>query len=122
MGKDRPVILLIEDYENAAHISQMALERAGCAVRTASTLAEAGRVLQACGPVDAVVVDDGDGSQLVSALRSLTDVPALVLSSGGTYPRGCVHSLKKPFRLDELCGELNALLQEGRKNKEVSGT
>lgn len=76
-------ILIVEDDEPLRDTLAQALGTICRDVRTAATMAEAFREATSAQP-DLIVLDlglpDGDGAELVTRLRALTDVPIIVLS------------------------------------------
>ncbi len=117
------VLVVDDDVQLQAALRQM-LTRAGMQVQVAGERAEALSTVAVSVP-DVVVLDlslpDGDGVQLLSELRTWSDVPVLVLT-GATDPRrmlaafdaGADDSLRKPFGPDELLARLRALLRRPR--------
>ena len=88
----------------------------------ARTIAETRQWLKESGPVDAVLMDmdlpDGNGLDFLPELNVLTGgAPVLVLSgwrageaAGRALERGAAGYMKKPYRMDELCHRMDALL------------
>ncbi len=106
-------VLVIDDEENIAFSLQLALQRAGHDVRTAGSVAE-GRAAAGEKPPEVAIVDvqlpDGDGLELVEALR--TDHPDLgivVVTAFGSVARaveamkrGANDFLQKPLSMEEV--------------------
>lgn len=82
-GLDPDSILIVEDDADLRDVLARTLGTICRTVRTASTLADAVRECSVKAP-DLVLLDlglpDGDGADLLRRLRSLTDVPIIVLS------------------------------------------
>lgn len=126
-----PVKALVvdDDLQLQAALRQM-LSRAGLDVTGAGDKAEALSTAAAASP-DVVVLDlslpDGDGIEVLSELRTWSDVPVLVLT-GAADPRrmlaafeaGADDYLRKPFGPDELLARLRALMRRPRGGEEES--
>ena len=122
MRGGNPVVLMIEDNENAVMLHQRALARHGYVMHSAGTLAAARQKLQNGGPVDMVLLDiglpDGDGLTFLPELRTLTGAPVMVVSGrrgkdAATRGLQCGADawLQKPYKLDVLCARVGALLR-----------
>ena len=78
-------ILLIDDTEEVRRFFRMVLEQAGYAVREASSGSEGIRLFRES-PADIVITDmympDGDGFDVIRALRSEGQAPKIIVLSG----------------------------------------
>ena len=79
-----PVALLVEDEPHIRRFVRSALEKEGCQVWEAATL-ERGLIEAASRHPDLLILDlglpDGDGIELVRALRGWASTPVLILSA-----------------------------------------
>ena len=140
---DMPNIILVEDDDNVAHLLKFQLKRAGYAVRTAGTIAEA-RELVREGEWDLAVLDrglpDGDGLELCTELRRSSPHGYIVMLTGeGSdqaklegFQQGADDYVTKPFMVDELIARIRAgvrivhlqkaLIESNRRLEELSLT
>jgi two-component system catabolic regulation response regulator CreB len=113
-----PVVLLVEDEPAIADAAAWALERSGCTVRRAATIAEA-RVGVDARP-DILVLDlglpDGDGLDLLRSLGGR--LPVVVLTARADeidrivgLELGADDYLAKPFSPRELAARVRAVLR-----------
>lgn len=119
-------VLLVEDAERLAALLAEGLRRAGWDVMPVGTLEEAEAAL-ASGEYDVVVLDrglpDGDGLDLVRALRSRQGAPpVLVMTARGAVNEVCEgldlgadDYVVKPVALVELVSRLNVLRRRGKR-------
>jgi DNA-binding response OmpR family regulator len=117
-------ILVVDDHRETRELITRHFARAGHMVQTASSCAEAARVLGAMS-FDVVVLDvmlpDGSGIDLCGSLRAQgCAVPVLLLTArGGVHDRvggldaGADDYLVKPFSLAELVARVRALGRRG---------
>ncbi len=117
-----PVILVVEDEPALQHGMRLGLEKRGYQVRTAF---DCRRALPQLEPApDVVCIDlclpDESGYELCEHVRqspACAGVPILVMGDDG-FPEHMAHAeqagangyLKKPFRIEDLCRWIEALL------------
>ena len=119
-------VLLIEDTEPVRGLFRAVLEQAGHAVGVAFNGSEGIRLFHD-GPWDVVITDiympDGDGIDVVRALRRAVCPPKIIAISGHADGDGILAAAKllgadvvlsKPVTIDELLGALHTLLGEIR--------
>lgn len=116
-------ILLVEDDPVLAKSVQLNMELESWTVLRAANLAEA-RVLEAAGPIDAVILDlglpDGSGLLFLKELRAKESrVPVLVLTAQTDEESvvaglefGANDYIRKPFSMRELMARIKIALKE----------
>jgi two-component system, OmpR family, KDP operon response regulator KdpE len=120
-GPDRARVLIVEDEPALLRALRIDLRARGYEVLTATTgrdaLAQASRQ-----PPDVVLLDlglpDGDGTAVITKLRSWSQAPVIVLSGRtsaqdkiGALDAGADDYVTKPFAMDELLARLRAVLR-----------
>jgi two-component system KDP operon response regulator KdpE len=114
-------VLVVEDDREIRTVVQSALTLEGYEVQTAVTLAEAGALLQHS-PPDLIVLDlglpDGEGLDLVRAVRREASVPIVVVSARhqetqkiALLDAGADDYLTKPFGVAELLARIRVALR-----------
>ena len=114
-------VLMVEDNEHVLTLNRAVLEREGCNVLTAVSLAAARRALAEHPGIDIVVLDillpDGNGLAFIPELREATSAPVLMLTSKRNYgdivkglTGGADDYMTKPYRVEELLARMVALL------------
>lgn len=115
------IVLMVEDNEHVRALNRSVLEREGCTVLSAVSLAAARRALAEHTAIDIVVLDimlpDGNGLDFIPELREATSAPVLMLTSKRDYADmvkgltgGADDYMTKPYRVEELLARLVALL------------
>ena len=114
-------VLVVEDDREIRTLVQGALALEGYTVQTAVTLAEAAALVQNS-PPDVIVLDlglpDGEGQDLVRAVRRHSSVPVIVVSARhqesqkiALLDAGADDYLIKPFSVAELLARLRVALR-----------
>jgi DNA-binding response OmpR family regulator len=118
-------VLVVEDDRELRELVRRYLERAGLAVHTTGSGAQALRVLEA-GGADLVVLDLGlpdiDGTLVLDAAREGREVPVVVLTARSDVEdridglrRGADDYVTKPFSPTELVLRVQAVLHRTRR-------
>jgi two-component system cell cycle sensor histidine kinase/response regulator CckA len=123
----RPIVLVVDDYEDLRRILSQALHHLGFDVLLAASGREALKVFRQCGhTIDLVLMDilmpDGDGPETLDVLRRLDPDVRCCLMTGDPGPytvddllrRGAARVLAKPIALAELATVLQQVLMEPR--------
>jgi two-component system KDP operon response regulator KdpE len=114
-------LLVVEDDREIRALMQSSLSVEGFEVQTAVTLSEAMALLRH-NPPDVIVLDlglpDGDGLQLVQAVRQQRSVPIIVVSARhqeaqkiALLDAGADDYLTKPFSVGELLARIRVALR-----------
>ena len=114
-------VLIVEDDREIRAVLRTALAAEGFDVLTAVSLSEATALLEH-DPPDLIVLDlglpDGDGAQLVRAVRSRSAMPILVASARhqeaeriSLLDQGADDYLTKPFGVNELLARIRVALR-----------
>jgi DNA-binding response OmpR family regulator len=115
-------LLIVEDNDQIAELLAQGLKAGGFETDRAALLAEAQDALSVTSYAGVVLdlgLPDGDGQQLVTALRAKGDAtPILMLTARGTVAEkvrglssGADDYLVKPFAFEELIARLRALMR-----------
>ena len=121
MNPHSPRILVIEDETQIRRFVRMALEGADYLVSEAATLQQ-GMVQAGTHHPELIILDlnlpDGDGIEVVKAVRTWSDIPILILSARleeadkiQALDSGADDYLSKPFSVGELTARVRALLR-----------
>ncbi len=118
MESDKPIALVVEDDRHIRRSVQTALTTSGWTVREAETLQQS---LEegAASKLDLVIVDlglpDGDGVDLIGAIRKRSQIPIIVLSARSEEQQkvraldaGADDYVEKPFRVAEFLARVRA--------------
>jgi two-component system response regulator MprA len=119
--EDRPQIVVVEDERAMREMLVLALQREGYRVLAFPTGAGLTDAIRSS-DVSLVVLDVGlpgaDGISLVPAVRSVSEVPIMMLTARGETPdkvralqAGADHYVTKPVDLDELLARVAAALR-----------
>lgn len=114
-------VLVVEDDKEIRALVQSALALEGFEVQTAVSLSEAQALVQHS-PPELIVLDlglpDGEGLQLVQAVRSLSSLPIVVISARhqeaqkiALLDAGADDYLSKPFSVAELLARMRVALR-----------
>jgi two-component system, OmpR family, KDP operon response regulator KdpE len=118
---DGPRVLVCDDEPHIVRALKIVMREAGFEALPAETVAEALQVASLQRP-DAAILDlvlpDGDGVEICTALRKWSDMPILVLSAMGdedhkvrALEAGADDYVTKPFSPRELVARLQAVLR-----------
>jgi two-component system KDP operon response regulator KdpE len=127
---ERRKILYVEDDADLLRLTRRILERRGCAVTTAATLAEAREQL-AGAPPDIILLDnnlpDGRGIDFLRELRQTSKVPVIMVTSSvgaaqiEAVEAGCDDYVKKPCDMNDLTERIARLLSHGSRDAPDTG-
>jgi two-component system KDP operon response regulator KdpE len=128
MSASQQQVLIIEDEAQIRRFVRLALEASDYAITEAATLQE-GMLKAGTQHPDLIILDlnlpDGDGVDLVKAVRHWSDVPILILSARlqdtdkiQALDSGADDYLSKPFSVGELTARVRALLRRKARTGE----
>lgn len=131
MDKTNTVILLVEDNRNVLHLNRSVLVRQGFEICCAENLKQAREVLSTHPDLSLAVLDiilpDGSGLEFAAEIKQLLNCPVLMLTSKRSTEEivaGLTSAaddyMTKPYRIEELIGRIQALLQKQRATDEKS--
>jgi two-component system, OmpR family, KDP operon response regulator KdpE len=120
-------VLVVDDEKPVHRFLRPAFEANGYAVASADTIAAALDEI-AKDPPDIVILDlglpDGDGKELIVAIRKTSDVPIVVLSARDreaekveALDRGADDYMDKPFAVGELLARMRAALRHALQRR-----
>ncbi|NOT15462.1 MAG: response regulator [Methylotenera sp.] len=118
---DKHHILIVEDDAEISQFLQTSLKASGYLTQCVRTISEAKHHFAAQKPV-LVILDlnlpDGDGTEMISAIRNYSDIPILVLSARQSeqekvncFNLGADDYLAKPFGINELLARIKVTLK-----------
>ena len=128
MSAHSPRILVIEDEAQIRRFVRMALEGSDYGVSEAASLQQ-GMIQAGTYQPDLIILDlnlpDGDGIEVVKAVRTWSDIPILILSARldeadkiQALDSGADDYLSKPFSVGELTARVRALLRRKSRTGE----
>jgi DNA-binding response OmpR family regulator len=123
-------VLCVDDDQFLTDLLRFALEREGLTVRTAQSGRDAVRMVRADAP-DLIVLDvnipDMNGFDVLSCLRTISRVPAVILTGGGQeedtlrgFDHGVDDYVAKPFSIQVLIARIKAILRRAVAQHGVS--
>ncbi|MEG2544777.1 MAG: response regulator transcription factor, partial [Longicatena sp.] len=119
---DNTKVLLIEDDKNIIKFLSLSLETNGCKVISAQSGIEGISLFMTDNP-DLILLDLGlpdiDGSEVLSQIRTQSDVPILIVSARGQEKEkvealdlGADDYITKPFHINELLARIRVALRK----------
>jgi DNA-binding response OmpR family regulator len=123
MSSDNGYLLLIEDEPIVQSNNRKILQRRGYLIKQAFTLSEAKKIVSGKQPVGIILdlqLPDGNGLDFLKELRSVSNIPVLILTALGTkddiirgLETGSDDYLTKPYDLSIFLMRVEALLRRG---------